>query len=92
MRFFNYLLLTMVIIGTGAFVAPYLVPDLVRVEAAELPTIPPPPTPEQAAALKAREKVVKLDKDRKQINQFFLDNPVPTFSFEFEPAEWEYLK
>lgn len=105
MRVLHYIAVIFFLLVASAVVASYLSPDFIRLEAAAVPPpaavttpaavpslpVPPAATPGELLS-KPKAKAVKLDKDRKQINAFFVDAPIPTLNFEFEPEEWEYLK
>ncbi|MHA3770366.1 CotH kinase family protein [Verrucomicrobiota bacterium sgz303538] len=94
-RMLNYAIVALIIIIATLFVVPYLSPDLVRIEAAEVPLQQPGVAPGVAApapSAQPQPKLAKPDKDRRQINDFFIEAPIPTLTFDFEPEEWEYLK
>jgi hypothetical protein len=48
--------------------------------------------PLEDTAAKIRAKAVREDKNRRQISEFFGEDPVPVLSIDFDPEEWEYLK
>ncbi len=94
-RILNFTAVLFVILLAFAILASYLSPDFIRLEAAVPPPVAggtAPNVPAGDSLSKPKAKAIKLDKDRKQINEFFVDGGIPTLSFEFEPEEWEYLK